>query len=98
MKTNWTPGPWQVLPAEVDKMYLRVRGTRPGGRYKVCNVETPYYIGASEREAGETHANAQLIAAAPELYDALDDLVNGDWPSPELWVKARAVLAKARGE
>ncbi len=98
MTSNWTPGPWQVLPAEVDRTYLRVRGTRLGGRYKVCNVLTPYHPGVLEREAAETHANAALIAAAPELYETLDDLVNGNWPSPEQFVKARAALAKARGE
>ena len=47
------------------------------------------------------HANAHLIAAAPELYEALDELeafVHNlgyrEYPSA---AKARAALAKARG-
>lgn len=47
-------------------------------------------------------ANAHLIAAAPELYEALRDLIaycdpTGDYIDDEL-VWARAALAKARGE
>lgn len=62
-----TPGPWAVLPEECDKPYIRVRGTRLGGRYKIANVLTPVYEGAPDREADETRANARLIAAAPDL-------------------------------
>lgn len=70
-KAMHTPGPWVTLPEEVDKPYIRIRGTRPGGRYKVANVITPVYEGVHEREADETRANARLIAAAPELLEAL---------------------------
>jgi hypothetical protein len=46
-------------------------------------------------------ANARLIAAAPELYEALMDLVDG-WEAGdtkvESVVKAMEALAKARGE
>lgn len=66
-----TPGPWQVLPEECDKPYIRIRGTVLGCRYKIANVLTPHYEGVHEREAAETRANARLIAAAPELLEAL---------------------------
>lgn len=66
-----TPGPWRCLPEEVDKDYIRVRGTRSGGRYKVANVLTPTYMGATPGDANETRANARLIAAAPTLLAAL---------------------------
>jgi hypothetical protein len=42
----------------------------------------------------QSEGNAQLIAAAPEMYKMLDDLANGrgvDYPIEKL-------LAKARGE
>lgn len=71
MKFKHTPGPWVLLPEEVDKSYIRVRGTIPGSRYKIANVVTPTYDGAYEWEAQETRANAHLIAAAPELLEAL---------------------------
>ena len=70
MSGNHTPGPWAVLPEEVDRDYIRVRGTRLGDRYKVANVLTPTGQGVPAREAEETRANARLIAAAPELLEA----------------------------
>jgi hypothetical protein len=48
---------------------------------------------------GDTIADAHLIAAAPDLYEALDALYESDTPPDfELWMKAKAALAKARGE
>lgn len=64
-----TPGPWTVLPEELDRDYIRVRGTQLGKRYKIANVPTP--TNGVEREAEETRANARLIAAAPELLEAI---------------------------
>ena len=96
-----TPGPWVTLPEEVDKPYIRIRGTRLGGRYKVANVITPVYEGVHEREATETRANARLIAAAPELLEALKKML-------EVWEhggiatypigEARAAIKKAEAQ
>ena len=66
-----TPGPWEIKPEEVDRPYIRIRGTQLGGRFKVANVLSPDYDGVHHREADETRANARLIAAAPELLEAL---------------------------
>ena len=99
-----TPGPWQTMPEECDKAYIRVRGTALGNRYKVANVLTPTYEGVHQSEAEETRRNAQLIAAAPELLDALrgavvlfgchcNDCTALDWLS-----RAEAALTKAGGE
>jgi hypothetical protein len=76
LNTKFTPGPWKVLAEESDKDYLRIRGTRLGDRYKIANVIKPTYWGVHPREAEETRANASLIAAAPDLLEALDDLLN----------------------
>jgi hypothetical protein len=78
-----TRGPWKVLPEEVDKPYIRIRGTVLGGRYRVANVLTPIYDGVHEREAVETRANARLIAAAPELLDSL--IVAREWLRGDKW-------------
>jgi hypothetical protein len=71
MELKHTPGPWAALPEEADKPYLRIRGTRLGGRYKIANVIEPCYEGARQIEAEESRANARLIAAAPDLLEAL---------------------------
>ena len=74
MSAAHTPGPWRLLPEEVDKPYIRVRGTRLGGRYKIANVVSVVYDCAHEREAQETRANAHLIASAPDLLAERDRL------------------------
>ena len=102
-KITHTAGPWQALPEECDKPYIRVRGTVLGGRYKIANVVTPAYEGVHQCEADETRRNAQLIAAAPELLAALEGLLQavqrgvcaGSGPAQEA---AQAALHKAVGD
>lgn len=43
-------------------------------------------------------ANARLIAAAPELYEALEKALRGFVGTPETRAELHAVLAKARGQ
>ena len=103
-----TPGPWEIKPEEVDRPYIRIRGTRLGGRFKVANVLSPNYDGVHHREADETRANAQLIAAAPELLEALQmalewiDAVPSDTLLPAMpgfdRDEVNSIIAKATGE
>lgn len=78
-----TPGPWTVLFPEEEVPYLRIRGTRLGRRYKVANVLHPKYCQRWEelqkREDEETEANARLIAAAPNLLNALEECIGLAW-------------------
>lgn len=53
------------------------------------------------REQGELHSTARLIAAAPELLEALEEAIEWDGCDSEgidaVWLqKARAAIAKAR--
>ena len=98
MSTTHTAGPWETKPEECDKPYIRIRGTRLGARYKVANVITPVYDGVGAREAEETRANARLIAAAPELLEALGLIANTGMDARQCMLTASAAIARATGE
>jgi hypothetical protein len=110
---QFTPGPWAVDPELHDSDFgaLQRDGTRAqlrqyihapeggGGRIGAC------FANCLVTTDAELLANARLIAAAPELFEALDWLVQ-ILPDPELdndelqrtWTKkARAAIAKATG-
>lgn len=113
MTAQHTTGPWKTLPEEAGKAYIRVRGTRLGATYKIANVLVHTYPGALDIELNEARANASLIAAAPDLIDALKDLAQSivwkefgecrgftkGMPLPIITAveKARAAIAKAGG-
>ena len=87
---KWTPGPWH------SRGYPTISAGK--GKGMVAKV-LERYMDRAEREA-----NAHLIAAAPELFDAcLDLLAWHDALADPLWhgspsqTKAIAALAKANG-
>jgi hypothetical protein len=85
---QFTSGPWHVSEKQP---------TVVGNKEKaVCKCELDWNLGANERKA-----NAALIAAAPEMYALLLDIVT-DYqcmPNPAVMAdKIEAVLKKARGE
>ena len=87
-----TPGPWEIdseQPSTVKKF-------THGNRLSIATVHGGY--GEKTRRT----ANARLIAAAPEMLEALEDALNLiDTITPfegDTVRKARAAIAKARGE
>lgn len=95
MTDKFTPGPWFVNRNSVDcgagKISIEVAGD-----YFICQVD----------ESVSQEANAALIAAAPELLQALEAMLNADrayeyggYTESELAAinQARAAIAKARG-
>lgn len=87
---RWTPGPWSATQGQFPCLYLSDGGDPLDG---------------SVLGAEEASANARLIAAAPALYEALDDLLYEDSDKSEqaqlvTRIKAAAALALAlaRGE
>ena len=94
MSTHFTPGPWK----RHDRAELTIIGAG-------CCVATCGGYSDNQRDPDELHgeqlANARLIAAAPDLLEALErlmvecDLVSED--AVKAYANARAVIAKATG-
>ena len=87
--TSWTPGPWYVPKA---------RGYAHGPVDK-NDVPVVTWTGMARPRQENGMANAHLIAAAPDLYDALLLAMQSIHPGngTDLAV-CNAALAKARGE
>lgn len=89
-----TPGPWHLtkgLYGKEDEITI----------WGVKNEEgCSGFIGTLGNMQGEDEANANLIAAAPELLEALEILVKqpDTYSVEKAFVKARAAIAKAKGE
>ncbi|MDI3298242.1 MAG: hypothetical protein QJR08_03630 [Bacillota bacterium] len=87
---KWTPGPWRVRPGFSDAHFVVVAGEYADEGEPDLLV----HVGTANPQ------DAHLIAAAPDLYEALDEIVlkYGRYlPMREL-SRAKAALAKARGE
>lgn len=91
-----TPGPWHIDYAAAG-----------GGNIQSVNgpVANTRWFGNTQKEALEDFANARLIAAAPDLLEALKDLARSLSDSDEdglteyadVMVAARSAIAKAEG-
>ena len=79
---KFTPGPWSEVSAQI----------RAASGSVVCEVFSQPADAGKRYGYGVSDANAALIAAAPELYAALDDMVHGRDGAIE---RARAALGKA---
>lgn len=96
MSGKWTPGPWctsstRVLAAEFPDGFI-------------STPEHPDYVIAqcgcfTSPGMCQANANAHLIAAAPDLYEALQQIMGSPCGMPpEFESAAFKALAKARGE
>lgn len=109
-ETKWTPGPWFLSKkGNISNMVVATTGKWEFGDYSECICLFQSALGPGlhklKEEEENAKANAHLIAAAPELHEALEDILKlhycdvftaGTWESA--MEKSRAVLAKARGE
>lgn len=98
-ETKHTPGPWFVTGAMTKYIEARIG----------CGmVQEVAAVGPTDADGGygeQQHANASLVAAAPELLDALEDALHGVEGNHPLdadihsWQDAaRAAIAKAKGQ
>lgn len=102
-----TPGPWEVrIPSSTaarHPVYI------VGGDLILAAISVP---GGAYEDLRVAHANARLIAAAPAMLEALEEMlevhgvrwehVRGGSSIPASWVelsdKARAAIKAAKGE
>lgn len=71
--SNHTPEPWRILPEEVDRTYIRIRGTKVGSRYKIANVLNEVSDLKGSYEGNETRANATRIVACVNACAGMAD-------------------------
>jgi len=98
-KPKHTPGPWERSKAG-SRVFATPLVKRRTGSGKVLDDTGPALVAKVQKHGLETTPNANLIAAAPDLFDALDSVVGViDQTIPEeLLAECRAALVKARGE
>ena len=88
-----TPGPWK---AHFDEAYF-VTGPDLGRVAMMMNLKGAHGLGG-RRSGNESAANARLIAAAPDLLEALQVIADGKCAEGEEAEIARAAIAKAEGQ
>lgn len=102
MTSKYTPAPWRISGVgPKSRTIFRATDT---SIYPVCDVTAD---NLNRYGSGDLDANAHLIVAAPELLEALEEMVrhdevytitkDGHLKDSRLY-KARAAIAKARGE
>jgi len=86
-QSKHTPAPWYISPNSNPPKIRTEKKT-------LCQM-----MGRTNQEysRNEMDANAQLIAAAPELLDALELALSKDMLSGEVADKAREAIDKVRG-
>ena len=91
--SEYTPGPWTVEEYGEDDCPALV--IHKDTESRVCFMATP----GSHGDPAKIEADARLIAAAPDLLEALRDLVSewDDGLDDPFWNAARAAIAKATG-
>lgn len=90
-----TPGPWRVSEKVGDFIHIRHDNNEPGAMS--LNLT---HVTARSSWSQEAEANARLIAAAPELLEALQECLGwvNNGMARDVHNKAQAAIAKALGE
>jgi hypothetical protein len=91
--SNHTPGPWEIK-RHFDPGYKNISAQKHTALAQVV------WCMEDEDRSPSCEANAHLIAAAPELLEALEALVldeSKEYIPTRLWDVARSAIAKAKG-
>lgn len=84
-ETMHTPGPWYATTRQGSWDWLVAQSER----LEICQM---FHDGTEMNATGE--ANARLVAAAPEMLEALRDIAK-QWPDSSAAKTARAAISKA---
>ena len=97
MSSKHTPGPWRVW--NINDVFTMDRDGDPTNGYHIadCMVDNAT-IDEREMSLSEQRANAYLIAAAPEMLEALEEWLHDFGSTNEISIKTRELIAKARAE
>jgi len=91
----YTPGPWVL---DDSNLYVDPRENYWDG-LRIEDKNGVVVIGGEDSPYGQNHEDINLIAAAPDLYEALSELMGySDDFYPADCEMAKAAIAKARGE
>ena len=101
MNTKFTKGDWIVYDRTMgwgnirgEELVIGMGSYNEDYTYHYCSHKITI-----ESDEDEARANAHLIAAAPDMYEMLEMLVNGDSINDHSIEKeVKALLTKARGE
>lgn len=94
-ESKFTPGPW------LASQTMRVHGAVPSSDgVDICsadnaNIGLVYWAESGSRS--ETRANANLIAAAPEMYEALKRVMENKWEPDKYLLNVLQAIDKAEG-
>ena len=83
METKHTPGVWEIEKRNLD---LEIDIKSSNGK-RICQVKAFQGASFNDPTIEEAKINAKLIAAAPELLEALEAInarINGDFDNPAL--------------
>jgi hypothetical protein len=98
-KTKHTNGPWEAVRNTAFWEIVPVNAGQDGVPFHVGDVCAS---APGEPDSGLQEANARLIAAAPDLLEALrgllDVYLNDQGYLPEVEQKARSAISRATGE
>lgn len=102
--TKFTPGPWRIICDSkfcMKDIFITSKKRENESKVPICELDIYF----DEPMFTEANANANLIAAAPNLYKALEEIVKEGQDFEKRtktcisWLNgAKEVLEKARGE
>ena len=90
------PGPWNAFNASWSETFI----TAPGFDHGICCLDINHATEESQdADEAQMAANARLIAAAPELLEALQFVMSAHGEQlTTAFEQAQAAIAKATGE